>query len=199
MILVFVLYVQLPLTNAFAGVPSNGRYLHFGLSLHQHPSFVYGRITCTMTQRVKCKNRCKIYPSFKRVTEKHSKLLKLVCSFTHTYVEPVHENLVRACIALLSITMHALIKRGGWQGAGTPSLKNHKYIGVRSNTIPDPLKKSTKLPSQLSMLSHYRPASETPLKWRFASGPMVVCFLWYLDPLSPSSKKNAVKVELDPL
>ena len=120
--------MQLPLTNAFAGVPSNGRYLHFGLSLHQHPSFVYGRITCTMTQRVKRKNRCKIYPSLKRVTEKHSKLLKLVCSFTHTYVEPVHENLVRACIALLSIEMHALIKRGGGVAGGRDPLTEKSQI-----------------------------------------------------------------------
>ena len=28
-------------------------------------------------------------------------------------------------------------------------------------------------------------ASETPFKWRFADGPMMARFKWYLDPLSP--------------
>ena len=33
--------------------------------------------------------------------------------------------------------------------------------------------KTTKLPSQHSMLGHHRPSSETPFKWRFAGGPMM--------------------------
>ena len=57
---------------------------------------------------------------------------------------------------------------GGWTGLD-PFLKNHKNIGFLSKTGLDPLK-LTKLPSQYSMLGHHRPASETPLKWRFAGG-----------------------------
>ena len=66
------------------------------------------------------------------------------------------------------------IQRGGGdRGSGAP-LKNYKNISVLhvSNTGLDPLK-ITKLPSQHAMLGHYRLASETPLKWRFAGGPMV--------------------------
>ena len=60
----------------------------------------------------------------------------------------------------------------------------------------------TKLPSQHSMLGHYRPASETPLKWRFAGGPMMASFWYYLDPLSPhqlKTKRKKTLSKLDPL
>ena len=40
------------------------------------------------------------------------------------------------------------------------------------------------------MSSHYRPASETPFKWRFAGGPMMARLQWYLDPSSPHQPKN---------
>ena len=57
--------------------------------------------------------------------------------------------------------------RVGHRGSGpptpTPNKKNHKPIGFRSNTGPDPLK-ITKLPSQHSMLGNHWPASETPFK-----------------------------------
>ena len=62
---------------------------------------------------------------------------------------------------------HVRIQRGG-QGVRTP-LKNHKDIAILVR-IPC---KTTKLPSQHSMLGHQRPASETPFKWRFAGGPMM--------------------------
>ena len=64
---------------------------------------------------------------------------------------------------------------GGGVGAGGPdALKNHKMCCCFfSNTGPDPLK-ITKLSSQHSMLGHHRHASETPFKWRFAGGPMMV-------------------------
>ena len=39
-------------------------------------------------------------------------------------------------------------------------------------------------PSQLSVLDHHWPASKTPFKWRFAGGPMMAHFYWYLDSLS---------------
>ena len=51
---------------------------------------------------------------------------------------------------------------------GPDPLKNHKNIGFPSNIDPDPLK-ITKLPSQHSMVGHYR-------QGRFADGPMVVHF-----------------------
>ena len=58
-----------------------------------------------------------------------------------------------------------------------PPLKNHKDIGVHSNTGLDPLK-ITKLPSQHSMLGHYRRASETQMafRWRVDDDPLIVVF-----------------------
>ena len=50
--------------------------------------------------------------------------------------------------------MHAMGGSRGGQGVRTP-LKNHKNIGFPSNIDPDPLK-ITKLPSQHSMVGHYR-------------------------------------------
>ena len=49
----------------------------------------------------------------------------------------------------------------GEHGVGT-RLKNYKNMGFLSNTGPDHLK-STKLPSQYSMLAHHVPTSQTPL------------------------------------
>ena len=59
----------------------------------------------------------------------------------------------------------------GGQGSG-PVQENYKNIEFLSNTGPDPLK-ITKLPIQHSSLGLYRPASETPFKWRFADGPLM--------------------------
>ena len=53
-----------------------------------------------------------------------------------------------------------------------PPLKNHKNIGFLSNSGPDPLK-TTKLPSQHSMLGYHQHTSETPFKWRFAGRPIM--------------------------
>ena len=66
--------------------------------------------------------------------------------------------------------------RGG-TGVQTPPEKSRK-LGFLSNTGPDPLK-TTKLPSQHSMLGHHRHASETPFKWRFAGMSMTAGF--YMD------------------
>ena len=71
-------------------------------------------------------------------------------------------------------------ERGQWD---PDPLKNHKNIGFLSNTGPDPLK-ITKVPSQHSMLGHYRYASKTPFKCRFTGGTMMARFKCYLDPLS---------------
>ena len=75
----------------------------------------------------------------------------------------------------------------GGRGSRHP-LENHKAIGFLSNTGPDPLEnhKANKLP----MLGNYRPTSKTPFKWRFGGGPMMTCFKWYLDPLSPHLLKK---------
>ena len=48
---------------------------------------------------------------------------------------------------------------GGAGGPDPPPLKNHKFIGILSNTGPDPLKKSQSY--------HVGPSS---FKWRFAGG-----------------------------
>ena len=69
---------------------------------------------------------------------------------------------------------------GGGGGMGyrpTPPLKNHKNKGFLSDTGLDPLK-STKLPSQHSMLGHHQHARETPFKWRLAGGLMMARLLW---------------------
>ena len=62
-------------------------------------------------------------------------------------------------------------------------LENHKTVGFRRNTGPDPLK-ITKLPSQhsvfsFSVLGPHRTASEMPFKWRFAGGQMVPRFVHF--------------------
>ena len=57
---------------------------------------------------------------------------------------------------------HVQIRRGD-RGSGPHPLENYKNLGFLSNTGPEPLK-ITKLPFQLSMLGHHRPASETPFK-----------------------------------
>ena len=69
---------------------------------------------------------------------------------------------------------------GGGERGGKNSLKNHKSIGLQSNTGPDSLKihKAAK-PAFNAGPSSAR--SETPFKWRFAGGPMMARFLWYLD------------------
>ena len=54
-----------------------------------------------------------------------------------------------------------------------PPWKIKKNIGFLSNTGPDPLK-NTKLPIKHSMLGHHRRAIETPFKWRFAGGSLIV-------------------------
>ena len=53
--------------------------------------------------------------------------------------------------------------------------KNHKNIGFPNNIDLDPLK-ITKLPSQHSVVGHYRHASQTPFQWRFARGSMMAHF-----------------------
>ena len=63
---------------------------------------------------------------------------------------------------------------GGHSGSGPP-LKNHKNIEFPNNVDPDPLN-ITKLPSQHSMVGHYRHASETPFQWRFPVEPMTIHF-----------------------
>ena len=56
----------------------------------------------------------------------------------------------------------------------------------------------SKLPSQHSMLGHHRPASETPFKWGFAVGPMIVHFYWVLGLLTPKQLKKLKNVSVEP-
>ena len=76
-------------------------------------------------------------------------------------------------------------------GTGVP--ENHKAVGFLSNIAPDPHEnhKATKPAFNVGPISAHQ--------WRFAGGPIMARFYWYLDSLSPSStNKNVVKVELDP-
>ena len=61
---------------------------------------------------------------------------------------------------------------GGGRGSGPP-VKNHINIGFPSSIDPDPLK-ITKLPSQQSMVGHYRHADDGPLlvAYRFSLHPI---------------------------
>ena len=82
----------------------------------------------------------------------------------------------------------------GCRGFEPPPLKNHKFIGLLSNTGPDPMK-ITKLPSQHSTLGYYRLACETPFKWRFAGRRIIAHFWWSLEPRSPKKTKiNLIRV-----
>ena len=68
-----------------------------------------------------------------------------------------------------------------WHFAGGPIVVRFVYqdIGFPRNTDMDPshLTKYTILPNQHSVFGQHRPASETPLKWHFAGGPIVVRFV----------------------
>ena len=72
--------------------------------------------------------------------------------------------------------------RGG-RGSGLP-LENHRNTGCLAILVRIPWK-ITKLPSLHYMTGHHRPASETPFKWCFSSGPiMAPAFsgIWILSP-----------------
>ena len=93
------------------------------------------------------------------------------------------------------LTLYMGGSRGGGEltGGPDPPLKNHKNIGFPNNIDLDTLK-FTKLPSLHSIVGHYRHASEAPVQWRFAGGPMMAHFEWHFDPLSiPSTKKTKKK------
>ena len=80
-----------------------------------------------------------------------------------------NETPITSLLMVRNINRARAYPEGVDRGSGTPPpLKNHQNIGFLSNTGLDPLK-IKKLPSQHSMLSHHRHASETP----FAGGPMV--------------------------
>ena len=80
--------------------------------------------------------------------------------------------------------------RGSREGTGGPPPKNHKILSILAILVRIPCK-TTKLPSQHLMLGHRRPASETPLQWHFAGGPMMARLKWYLNPLSPHQQKRS--------
>ena len=90
---------------------------------------------------------------------------------------------------LLTKGVHTRIHRGtGGPDTPPPHLKNYKNIGflICSNTGPDPLK-ITKLPSQHSMLDHYRHTVGVSLAdrwWPAYSG------IWILSPLNNNNNKK---------
>ena len=80
--------------------------------------------------------------------------------------------------------------------APPPPLKNHKNIGFSCNIDQDPLK-ITKLPSQQSMMGHYRHVSETPFPWRADDGPLLVAFRSSLHSIN-NKKQNKIVVSVEP-
>ena len=92
---------------------------------------------------------------------------------------------------------HSWADPEGVTGGPDLPLKNRKNIGFLQYCS-----RTSENPSHHSMLGHRRPASETPFKWRFAGGPMMTHYYWYLDPLSLIIWKNNKKKpqsELDSL
>ena len=107
---------------------------------------------------------------------------------THEYITLWRKIKLRICSKISNIRcMHG--SRGVGNRGSRPPLKNHKNIGFRSNTGPDPLK-IAKLPSQNSMLGHHRHASKAPFKWHFASRRIIARLKWYLAPSSPDQPKK---------
>ena len=62
-------------------------------------------------------------------------------------------------------------ERGGGQGVRTPSGKIQKYRVPLQYWSGSP--ENHKATNPAFNVSHHRPASETPLKWRFAGGPLM--------------------------
>ena len=98
----------------------------------------------------------------------------------------LHKKLHQSCTLDMrelkgAVTRPDADPEGGGIEDPDPPEKSQKYR-VPFRTVPDPLKnhKATKLDS---MLGYHRDASETPFKWRFAGGPMMARFKWYLDRL----------------
>ena len=92
---------------------------------------------------------------------------------------------------IISSLKHALIqRRGGGQGVQTPPpLKNHKNIGVLSNTRPVPLKnyKAAKPVFNVGPSSaRQRNAIKMTFRWRADNGPIIL--------VPPSKTYKIVKV-----
>ena len=79
-------------------------------------------------------------------------------------------GVVRYFIASLSVSVHVRIQRGG----GGPD------------------------PSQHSLLSQHRHASEMPFKWRFAGGPLIARIVVFGSFLSSSNLKKKRCLSLTP-
>ena len=95
--------------------------------------------------------------------------------FLRHYVTYVPAGFGKVLLALI-LGCHGRIQRGD-RGPGPPPPETSQKFRVSKQywsqiQIQD-LLKITKLPSQHSILGHYRPASETPFKWRFAGGSMI--------------------------
>ena len=84
---------------------------------------------------------------------------------------------------------HARIPSGGGgAGQGVRTLpENHKYIGLFSNSGPDPLK------NQEATEPAFNTGPSSSLKWRFAGRPMLARLKWYLDPPIPHQLKKRKK------
>ena len=132
-------------------------------------------------------------------TYHHSDAIKVVLAFIYHFV-PINKAFFLVD-DIDKLVVHARIQRGGGQGSGSPGKSQSRQASI--------LMFGHHRPASETPLGHHRPASETPfqwrfadepIKWRFACGPMMARFLWYLDPLSPSTKnKNVVRVALRPL
>ena len=81
------------------------------------------------------------------------------------------------------------IQRGD-RGSGPPPPEKSQKIEFLAILVRIPCE-TTKLPSQLSMLGHHQPASETPFRWRADGGPLIVVFG---ASLPSSTTKKVVKV-----
>ena len=141
---------------------------HFGELHHQ----IYSRKLCFMAP-LTCLHPLNFWPHIKGYVS------WIVISRIHQmdgHLSNVHLD----CVEVPSIYLPIMCGSRGGQGFRTPPppppLENYKNIGFLSIILVRIPWKITKLPSQHSMLGHHWPASETPLKWRFAGRPMMARF-----------------------
>ena len=87
---------------------------------------------------------------------------------------------------------HVRIQRIEVQGVRTSLWKITELLGPLAIPARNPWKTTNYQLSRHSVLGLHKLANETPFKWRFVGGPMMACFLWYLDP-TPLHQNKGVK------
>ena len=103
----------------------------------------------------------------------------------------------KECWTVLDIDKYVMCASRGGKGVWTPPPEKSQNKGFLSNNGPDLLNnhKATKPAFNVGSSSA---ASKTPFKWRFAGGPMMARFSFWLDPLNVLKAGPPLKNFLDP-